>query len=124
MAKANDFVPNDDMYYQEIVDFVCDLTNCSKSEITVGTSLARDLGMEGDDAEEFFCQFEDKFSVDMSNFKFHDHFSDEPNAFSIFVALLKLLRVLPLEKRRPIYISDLCHAARTKVWPDLSHRSG
>lgn len=77
------------------------------------TQLARDLGMDGDDASEFLEAFSKQFAVDMSAFRFDAFFGPEagPNPFVFLAALLGWRR-----KLHPITVADLAAAAAAHKW--------
>jgi hypothetical protein len=49
----------------------------TRRKITLATDVAWDLGVDGDDAQEFVRRFADQFSVDMSEFDFDMYFGGE-----------------------------------------------
>ncbi|QRY60488.1 DUF1493 family protein [Sphingobacterium siyangense] len=55
-----------------------------KKEINRDTKLVVDLKITGDDADDFFIAFAEKFNVDISGFKIGDYFGNEED----FVASL------------------------------------
>ena len=60
-----------------------------KREVTLSTTLGRDLGMDGDDAGEFMDEYFALFQIDASEFKFHNFFGDEGFTFSGLINLFK-----------------------------------
>lgn len=54
-----------------------------KERLNASTRLEEDLYIYGDDAEEFLCDYSDRFSVDISNFSFSKYFTKEVYFYSI-----------------------------------------
>ena len=71
--------------------------------ISLHSSLRDDLGMEGDDAVEFFRRFVREFGVDLSGMRWRRHFCDE-GFFSWTTPDI------------PVTVRDLVDAASTKRW--------
>jgi hypothetical protein len=63
----------------QIIDFAAHETGVRANNVAIGTRLLQDLGMDGDDAVEFFNLFSDKFNVDLSRLlqHWHHHFGPE-----------------------------------------------
>lgn len=53
-----------------------------KKEINRDTKLVFDLKITGDDADDFFIAFAEKFNVDVSGFKIGDYFGNEEDFVS------------------------------------------
>jgi hypothetical protein len=71
--------------------------------ISLESRLLEDLGMEGDDAQEFFQRFAREFDVDLSAMRWRRHFSDE-GFFSWSTPDI------------PVTVRDLIDAASAKRW--------
>ncbi len=59
-------------------------------KLTTGTRLAQDLGMDGDDAVEFFDAFRQEFGVDLADLDVHwnQHFAPEGSpSFGVMVVI-------------------------------------
>lgn len=85
----------------------------TRQQITLATDIARDLGVDGDDAREFIRRFAGRFSVDMSAFDFAMYFGGE--GFDP-IALMKSF----LAGRRtkvPMTVGRLLEAAKERRWP-------
>lgn len=126
----NDFVVH-------VNEFIARSLNCGLDELRNEASLYHDLGLGGDDVDEFFVAFQTKFDIDMNNFDYFLHFHDEftlwwpINPFSLIVFLVSKTHrkefFLPRNKRGqsmkvPIYIEDLHEAALTRRWPSFTGR--
>ena len=100
---------------EAVVAFILRRTRISANVLNTSTQMARDLGLDGTDAYEFFDAFAREFKVDMSAFDFAKHFGPEGlNPASL------------LSKRKefqPVEIADLIEAARSKVWTGIVGRS-
>lgn len=114
---------------EAIIAFVARETGMKPSKLTLSTRLMHDLGIDGDDAVEFFEHFEQEFGVNLSDFPYHRHFG--PEGLDLFgVKLTRFIwRLFNLEypytyEYIPITIKDLIAAAHAKRWvktiPDQS----
>lgn len=52
-------------------------TSYPKDKISRMTNIHLDIGVDGDDAEEFLYKYSEKFDVDMSSFEFCRYFNNE-----------------------------------------------
>ncbi|HWC99823.1 MAG TPA: DUF1493 family protein [Candidatus Sulfopaludibacter sp.] len=64
---------------ERIVNFIVDETSINAKKVHLDSRLAQDIGMEGDDAVEFFENFHEHFHVDLSALgdHWHQHFLPE-----------------------------------------------
>ncbi|MBJ7406376.1 MAG: DUF1493 family protein [Bradyrhizobium sp.] len=85
----------------------------TRRQIILATDIARDLGVDGDDAHEFICRFADQFKVDMSEFDFDMYFGGE--GFDL-VGLIKSL-VVGRSTKAPMTVELLFRAAKQGRWP-------
>lgn len=60
----------DQALYNRILDFVSSETTTRSQNLSGSTDIAKELGVEGDDAVEFMLKFQKEFDVDLSNFHF------------------------------------------------------
>ncbi|WP_409998028.1 MULTISPECIES: DUF1493 family protein [unclassified Bradyrhizobium] len=96
--------------YNRILSFVVRETNTRRS-LTEQTDIARDLGVDGDDAVEFLQRFQSEFGVDMSGFRFDQYFGGE--GFS----LIGFLRGLSsAARKKPLTIKMLCDVVARGRW--------
>lgn len=97
--------------------------------VTAETRLHADLGMTGDDAEEFMTAFAVRYDVDMGALVWERHFDSEPTiADMLMPAMLFAASVLSpafavrwqraREAEREITVAHLVETARAKVWRD------
>jgi len=49
----------------QIIEFTAQVHGLNRTRISLPSRLAQDLGLDGDDAVEFFTQFGERFSVDL-----------------------------------------------------------
>lgn len=73
------------MYNEDLLDFILNYSWIKNREkLNTSTRLEEDLYIYGDDAEEFLCDYSDRFSVDISNFNFPKYFTKEVYFYSIY----------------------------------------
>lgn len=101
--------------HERVMQMIADQTGSRRSGLRLDTDLARDLGVDGDDARELLVRFSGDFEVNPMNLQFHRHFGPEA-AFNRF-ALLRPSWWRWQSERIPITIADLVEAARTRTWP-------
>ncbi|QHP68429.1 DUF1493 family protein [Bradyrhizobium sp. LCT2] len=83
----------------------------TRKQITLGTDIARDLGVDGDDARELVRRFGEQFNVDMSEFDFDMYFGSEGFELS---GLVKTL--LGRRTKAPMTVELLFGAAKQRRW--------
>jgi acyl carrier protein len=64
---------------KRIIDLIAEKMGTERGLVEHDSALAQDIGMDGDDAVEFFLEFGDKFHVDLTALKphWHQHFKSE-----------------------------------------------
>ncbi|QHS58573.1 DUF1493 family protein [Chitinophaga agri] len=67
----------------DLVAFIHQQSRHFDIPVTTGTSIENDLGITGDDGEDFIIQFSKKYSVDISSFHFTKYFYPEPSMLLI-----------------------------------------
>jgi hypothetical protein len=102
----------DSQLYDRVSHFVASL-NRTREPICSTTELARDLGLDGDDAEEFMLKFQAEFQVDLSDFRFDRHFG--PEGFDLFAAIYAAFS--GWKSLAPINVALLFEAAKAHRWP-------
>ncbi|WP_343745233.1 DUF1493 family protein [Chitinophaga sp.] len=65
--------------FNDLVAFIHSQSRGFDIPITMETSMENDLGITGDDGEDFIVEFSKKYSVDISNFYFTKYFYPEPS---------------------------------------------
>lgn len=101
----------------EIVDqvlaFTAAETGVDLQKLTLNTTLARDLGLDGDDADEFLTNFAKQFQVDLSGFTFNLHFGPEAvSSLDIFLQSSSNQKSTLI----PITLSDLIDSVAAGYW--------
>ena len=71
--------PSEDALVEQVLAFTAERTGCHERELSLGVRLAQDIGMDGDDAVEFFEKFADRFKVDITELQknWDKHFGPE-----------------------------------------------
>jgi hypothetical protein len=105
--------PLEQALYNKILDFVSSETRTRK-HLSGNTDIAKDLGVDGDDAMEFMLKFRREFDVDLSNFRFDRYFGGE--GFRLIPAIKSLLG--KGEVRDPLTVTLLFDAAKHRHWPE------
>ncbi len=72
----------------EIYNFIAERSGVSAEELAPDMDLSRDAGIEGDDFFELEAEFEKRFSVDMSAYRWYFHHGEE-GGFSIGALFFK-----------------------------------
>jgi len=110
---------SEETIFNQIREFIASKRGIKSSKISVNSKLYHDLGLDGDDALEFFESFSCIFCVDISEFYLDNHFGSEYSA-----PIRLILRKLPFIKRyikeyEPITVADLINAVKSKklVYP-------
>lgn len=78
---------------RDLIDLLCKYVTKEENEIVIGDRLYQDLGLYGDDADEFFRDYRVKFKVNLSNINLSDYFPSERDPFlDFFLSLFKKKR--------------------------------
>jgi hypothetical protein len=70
-------------YFDELVSFIRSQLNEYNLPITRNTLIEDDLGITGEEAEDFLILYSKKFLVDIQNFNFNKYFYEEPGILNI-----------------------------------------
>ncbi len=102
----------------EVINFVKSFTRTSYNNISPETTLEKDLGITGDDGQDFMQGFFQKFTVSNESFDCSNYFSSEGlDLFGISYILRKILRLPPLKNpSHDITIKDLHDAIELGYW--------
>jgi hypothetical protein len=109
----------DEELEEQVMTFVADETRTRRAKLSLETELLTDVGLDGQDAENFVARFAKDFEVDMASFRFGAHFGPEGLGClpAIFLhALILRLRGRPTPRPIPITIRDLVIAAESGHW--------
>jgi hypothetical protein len=98
-----------------VIAFVAAELNEKEERLRLTTRLWHDLGVDGDDADEFMQAFAERFAVDLTGFEFERHFSDDGGLNPLAYLWTKWRNPSRL-KRVPITLEDLVEAAHLKRW--------
>lgn len=92
----------------------------SKKPINPSSTLEDDLGVTGDDADDFMGAFSKHFNVEPGNFDFHRYFEMEGFSvwpFSIFTNWLhKRWGIKKYDQREPLTVGMLQRAIELGIW--------
>jgi acyl carrier protein len=98
--------------FERIAALLVDQMRPGPLPITMDTRLAEDLGMAGDDADEFFDAFRQTFEVDCSDLDLGACFGPEAGWSPIATLISLFVRHHPPTVR----VSDLVRAAKSHRW--------
>ena len=101
--------------YEKVCNFILRNWIANKDDLTIETSLLKNLKMDGDDAWEFMKSFGTEFNVDMQSFNFDKHFSQEMY-FNPFYYLYCVIFNRKKLRGIPITICNLVKAVKSKKW--------
>ena len=110
-----------------VFDLIQNERQCQRNEIALDRSLNYDLGMDGDDAVEFFEEFGKKFNVDLTELGHEWNLYFVPEGVSLFgppdgYLTLFTARPLPSKGRKlPITIDRVVRAAEDGHWEKLQN---
>jgi hypothetical protein len=91
-----------------VIDFLRTESGTSpKKRIDANTKIGRDLGVDGDDAEELLQAFSKKFNVNINQFPFRDYFGPE----TAFNPVFFLWHIFFGKKLKELTVNDLVKAA-------------
>ncbi len=82
----------------EIIDLIADERGLPRHKVTLSSRLQQDLGMDGDDAVEFFQDFEKRYGPDLAPLYQHwdRHFGPEGFGSPMMFLVMLILLFLPL----------------------------
>jgi hypothetical protein len=105
---------------EQVIAFVAAQSGVNQNDLRGTTTLLSDLGIDGDDADDFFTAFAATFIVDLSCLSLSAHFGPEGLPFSWPLHWLRYLfaRGTPEQKAglAPITVADLIKAAQLGRW--------
>ncbi len=103
----------EDSLKAKIISFVAEERAESAERVSLTTRLFEDLGLDGDDAVEFFEKYQGEFDVDLSSMEWDRHFGPEGcNPF----ALLFVVLGMGSKNQRPVTVQHLVDFARAGRW--------
>jgi hypothetical protein len=99
--------------WTELVQFIRQFTALPESfAMTRQTNLVEDIGLDGDDADEFMAAYAKHFNVSPGDFQYSDYFG--PEGFDPIGSILDLIRRKPPLK--PLTLGMLETAANVGEW--------
>ena len=104
-------------YYLEIMNLIQEQMGVKSTRLNSSSTLQRDVGMDGDDADEFMRRFARRFSVNMEGFQFEKYFGPERGFLLFDYLFLRLFKKNAL-KYVEITIAHLVAVAERKSWFD------
>jgi acyl carrier protein len=102
-----------------VIEFVARQCRVKPEKLDPNMTLLDGLGVDGDDAFDFFTSFSNEFGVDLSGLNLNDHFGPEGWHPGALIQWLKVL--LPRKKRSKdwpiaVRLSDLVKATEAEKW--------
>ena len=97
---------------KRVIHLVSEETGANINKISPETALLHDLGVDGDDADEFIIRFADEFDVDISEFQFEEYFGSEGGFCPFFIFSPSWWK--GDHKLKRLTIMDLINAAKVK----------
>jgi len=100
---------------EDIIALIANDTGAKRNGVHLSSRLAEDIGMDGDDAVEFFEKFGEKFHVDLTTLG--DHWKDHFRSEGLFGTSPGVMAVT-------ITVQDLVEAATSGKWVKRYHEPG
>ena len=77
-------------HQSEVIDLVAHERGLSREKVHLSDRLLQDLGMDGDDAVDFFNSVHERFATDLTHL--HDHWNEHfgPEGFSCWIGLVMI----------------------------------
>jgi len=97
---------------EEIQDFTSKMLAIPVKKISEEASLFHDLGVDGDDAQDFLNEFSRVFGVNMSKFHYSEFFGSE-GAPSPLEFIKEILMKTHYKQKKRLRVIDLFQAANT-----------
>lgn len=93
----------------------------TKKKLSLDTRLREDLGIEGDDAYDFFVAFEERFQVNLENLSLGKYFGPEgcgPEWVFKLSMWLQGKKVTIIKDKTVLTVNDLVQAVKAGKWLD------
>jgi hypothetical protein len=101
--------------FGELSAFVAEFLSVDRQSLRPSTTIEQ-LGIDGDDADEFMRAFSKRFAVDLSDFRFLDYFGNESSMLVPFIWIGALFGSKGKRSRKPLRLSDLHRSASSRRW--------
>lgn len=98
---------------QEIIDFI--KNEFWETKLTSDSDVFSEVGIDGDDCDEFLLKYAEKYNVDMSNFLWYFHYQEE-GSLSFNIGSLLSKNPHQRVKEIPITPKMLAEFANNKKW--------
>ena len=99
---------------ERVFMMVATQTGHRRAELSLQTNVFRDLGVDGDDAEDLLIGFSKEFDVDLKRLQFSRHFGPEAPFNPIALLMPRWWRWQ--RERIPVRMQDLVDAAASREW--------
>ncbi|AWG25816.1 hypothetical protein FK004_11590 [Flavobacterium kingsejongi] len=93
--------------YMLLYKFLNEETGKIINDTSPNWKIEKDLGIYGDEAEDFIIRFSNRFNVDISNFNFKEHFNSEIDSISLFI-----VNLFYKKEKNELTINDLKKAVK------------
>jgi hypothetical protein len=90
------------MNFSNLYLFLKEETGYEINDTSPNLRIEKDLGIYGDEAEDFIIKFSKEFNIDISNFAFNNYFNLETDKISLFI-----FNFFKKTVRKDLTISDL-----------------
>ncbi|MBW1657933.1 DUF1493 family protein [Flavobacterium quisquiliarum] len=91
----------------KLYQFLKEETGKTITDTSPNWKIEKDLGIYGDEAEEFITRFSNKFNVDISDFDFVAYFNSETDVISLLIS-----RLFYKKEKKELTINDLREAIK------------
>lgn len=103
-----------DQVFKEVANLLCEHMGVKLEKIRMDTSLLRDCGMAGDDADEFFQSLNEKYQIDWEGINLDLMFGSEGISIRFPWNIHKDRELI--YKSQPCLVSDVVKAAKDRKW--------
>ena len=93
-----------------LYEFVNKTWQYNNGELTRNTALEKDLGIKGDDADEFIYIFSVTFNVDITKVDLSNYFNG--NDFDFLTSIIRFIKHKPIKKKKELTLGDLEEAIK------------
>lgn len=91
--------------FEKLKQFIVNEVGVEDEEVTREAGIEKDLGIYGDDSDDFLIAFGKEFNVDISQFPIGDYFSDEGDP--ILPAIIRFLTNKKKRKTKELTVGHL-----------------
>jgi hypothetical protein len=100
---------------EQIIAFVADNTGVSADRLSTASRLVADIGLAGDDADDLFTAYSERFSVDLAGLDLLAIFGPEGcNPLGLIYCIVYIFKAPP--DCRDVTITDLIASAEEGRW--------